>query len=351
MYTCLIFNAALYVKPKPASQYYFHTAQIMKKIIFSFGLFWLGMTCCFGQSNSIVIINLAPSQKLFFYERTKYLYPNRKYHHHLQAKEKFKSDTVVLSGKSPNVLLFEEPPAKMIPVFVFPKDTLRVRIDPLGKLIFEGTKKKEWQMMKQLAGHQSFTEPYVFSVNFKYWKDVQENLDSIQKNVTSIIKQSQIEHKLSEEYIAYLQKERNYQWMSSLLLHRNKSFKDLLLPVIIKSMKNDLLGDSLNYGSMFRLPALYTFVQADCNCYSKDTFPDSIEFSVLFKYISEKYIGATRSQLLLNILYEQIAITSNYRSNNSFYEPYLNEFYRLSTDRDYNEFIQEFLKNSKNARH
>ncbi|AXE18376.1 hypothetical protein DR864_11760 [Runella rosea] len=321
----------------------------MKKLINSFGLLWLGMTYCFGQSNSIVIINLAPSQNLFFYERTKYLYPNRKYHHHLQAKEKFKSDTVILSGKSPNVLVFEEQPAKMIPVFVFPKDTLRVRIDPLGKLIFEGTNTKEWQMMKQFASHQSFTEPYFFSVNFKYWKDVQENLDSIQKNVTSIIKQSQVEYKLSEEYIAYLQKERNYQWMSSLLHHRNKSFKDL--PLEIKSMKNDLLGDSLNYGSMFRLPALYTFVQAECNCYSKDTFPDSMEFSALFKYIRQNYYGATRSQLLLNILYEQIAITPNYRANTSLYEPYLNEFYRLSTDKDYNEFIQEHLKDYKNARY
>lgn len=312
-----------------------------EKIIFLF--IFVCVFDCFGQS-STVIVNQAPTKNIFFYERTKYLYPNRKYHHYLQSEVGFKTDTINVLNNSPSVLIFQESTETTIPIILFPDDTLKVSIDFLGKLVFGGTREKEWRIMKNLVSSQSFIEPYLFNRTFKIWRDVQNNLDLIRKNEMDLIKEFKEKSILSEKYIAYLEKERNYQWMSSLLIHRNKSFKDIPLPPQVTSMKNGLMKDTLNYSSIFRMPALYSLIQAECSCYSNNIFPNPQEFTVLFDYICERYSGMLRSQLLLNILYEQVVITQNYVGNESFYEEFLNKFYQLCTDEDYVNFIKGFLK-------
>lgn len=298
---------------------------------------------CFGQS-STVIVNLALTKSIFFYERTKYLYPNRKYHHYLQSEAKFKTDTINVLNNSPSVLIFQENNEAIIPVILFPNDTLKVSVDFLGKLIFGGNREKEWQIMKSLVSSHSFVEPYLINRNFKIWKDLQSNLDLIRKNEMDLIKEFKEKSILSEKYVAYLEKERTYQWMSSLLIHRNKSFKDIPLPLQVTSIKNELMKDTLNYSSLFRISALYSLTQAECSCYSSNIFPNPQEFTVLFDYICERYSGMLRSQLLLNILYEQIVITQNYVGNELFYEKFLNKFYQLCTDEDYVNFVKGFLK-------
>ncbi|MBB3837252.1 hypothetical protein FHS57_001246 [Runella defluvii] len=247
-------------------------------------------------------------------------------------------------NNSPSVLIFQENNEAIIPIILFPNDTLNVSIDIFGKLVFEGTNVNEWKIMKKLVSSQSFIEPYLFNINFKIWKDVQNNLDLIRENEMNLIKELRGKYALSEKYVSYLEKERNYQWMASLLIHRNKSFKGIPLPPQVTSMKNELMNDTLNYSSLFRIPALYSIIQAECSCYSNYTFPSPQEFTVLFDYICERYSGMLRSQLLLNLLYEQIVITQNYAANELFYEKFLNKFYQLCTDEDYVDFIRSSLK-------
>lgn len=322
----------------PASQ--------MEKPILIAVFFFFGIALCIGQSN-LVIVSLAPSKNIFFYERTKYLYPNLKHRYSIHSGSSFKNDTIFLTSNTPNVLVFQEPPSTMIPVFLCSKDTLNVRLDLLNKLIFEGTKKQEWQMMKQLARQYSFFEPYFFNVTFKNIESLQSHLDSIQNEVSYKIIQFEKDDTLSESYMRYLKKELNYKQLASWLYHRNKSLQKIPISPSIQAFKTELLADSLNYGSLFRVPLLYSFIKSESQCYTKDVFPDLKEFELLFNHINDKYEGANRAQLLLNILYEQIVIKRSYQSNKVFFEPYLNSFFSLNKDNDYNDFVKGLLKDER----
>ncbi|WP_028668322.1 hypothetical protein [Runella zeae] len=320
----------------------------MKNWILIVGL-WGGLVA-HVSAQSYIIVKLAPKQGLFFYERTKFLYPNRQFHYHFSGGDAFKTETVVVSDKSPSVLIFQQEPADMIPIFLFPQDTLIVRVSMLGKLMFEGKRVKEWEMMKDVVKQQSFTEPYFMNVNFRSWKDAEMYLDSVKRDSKVQIAQLRQEGGFSKEFMNYLQKERSYQWMASWLRHRNKSFRELPLSKELTQIKSELLADSLNVGSMFRIPALYGLVELECGCYKKDTFADSEEFAALFKYVMAHYKGNLRTQLLLVLLYEQIAITPNYASNKSFYQPYLDDFYGSNTDSDYADYIKLRLEEANSPR-
>ena len=287
-----------------------------------------------------IIIDLKSNQEIFFYKQTKFIYPTKGHYYYFKSKLLAKKDTILFTDILPNVLIFQENNSGMIPIIIFPNDTITITIQIDGKLNFEGNKSVEWNMMPLLTKEQSFTEPCLYNRTFKDINIMEEELISISNKRMILINQYQLNNRLSDEYVNYLKKENEYQLLASWFSQKNKSFKNAPIPIKKMNQKKSILSDSLNMGSMYRHPALYGFVQAECNCV-ENVFPSQNEFVVLYNFVKEKYEGINQFQLLLSILYEQIKITSNYNLDIDFYKPYLDDFYSRCNDLEYVNFVKD----------
>ena len=52
-----------------------------------------------------------------------------------------------------------------------------------------------------------------------------------------------------------------------------------------------------------------------------------------------------RDRLLFGLIYEQVEILKNYSLNKEIFNPYIIEFYSLSTDKELSDYIEEITEN------
>jgi thiol-disulfide isomerase/thioredoxin len=295
-----------------------------------------------------IIVELQPGQDLFFYKRDKFLYPVKDYSFYYAPQKEISSDTIKFIGSFPNIVLFQEV-NRIIPIVIFEDDTLIVKKEKTGSLIFEGNRHSEWQFMIELVHIQKITEPYLHSIYFEN-STIRDSLllNTLKQQNDLLFEYSKIKH-ISPEFKKYLLKENTYHYLSSLLIHEKRSLKRNDLMSTIEIFKDYLLGDTLNQGSLFRYPALYSLAKYGCKCATGD-FPTLDDFPVIFKFIESNFTGLNRTQLLFGLLYEQVGILKRYSLNENLFNVYISRFYSLSTDKDLTEYIQEITGDNRIAK-
>lgn len=305
----------------------------------------LNLTNSYSASlqTATIIIELESDQNLFFYKHDKFLYPINDFSFFYESKNHTLIDTINFTSVLPNILIFQDD-NRMIPIIIFPNDTLTVNKKETGQLIFFGNRQYEWNLMRELIKQQTYTEPYLSSITFKNNIIRDSLLINILNKQNELIINYSRKQGISREFIDYLFKENNYHYISSLLIHEKKSFKRNNLSETIKDLKNDLLKDTVNQGSLFRFPALYSLAKYECNC-AKGDFPTTNDFPILFNSIKKNFLGLNRTQLLFGLIYEQVEILKNYSLNKEIFNPYIIEFYSLSTDKELSDYIEEITEN------
>lgn len=203
-------------------------------------------------------------------------------------------------------------------------------------------------MTSEIAKEYSIVEPHMYNKTYKSIVDLESDIEINKNKLLSIINKYKNKYSISKEYTDYLLREINYHFVRSWAYHKKKNFKNLEIPTYIEDSLQSFLNDSLNFGSISRHSAIYSYVQAECNCV-ENLFPSKSEYAYLFDFINKNYKGINQNQLLLSILYEQIKITSNYSADKDFFQRYINYFYQHNTDADYRKFIDSLLKNSMNS--
>jgi thiol-disulfide isomerase/thioredoxin len=290
-------------------------------------------TYCQISNVAVLYASSDNEQEINLNYHTKFRNPDSKHF----EKHNHKYKPLILDVEQPTLIIFNKGFLKDFPILLFKGDTVKVNAQKQG-FIFEGKRLIEWDiLLTNESKGIGISLPY--DRNFKL--DLSECKQLLEKRLISLNEQSNI---VSSEFISFMKKEYEYQYIASTysnidIQHNEIAYNEL------KKFESILLSDSVNNGSKWYLPALYTYCKVVSKCNYPSLSPEI--FPPLFEFALHNLSGTPKDLMLFYLLQEQITITKDFELAPDKYWDYLETFNKVCSDLDYTNFIKKIITKGK----